>query len=129
MISVLDLEQLQLRHPNAQFFVHDGYCGWSYGCPLNPIPVTLKTAARLLRIVCRLRPYKEVLSELEIEPSAIEYADEHSQFYQLTSNNRFLAFISPKLCGYRDETTDQPIPPPPNLVPIHIPLPDTDTNG
>lgn len=22
------------------YFVHDGYCGWSYGSPANPQPIT-----------------------------------------------------------------------------------------
>ncbi|HEY2329205.1 MAG TPA: hypothetical protein VGI63_05270 [Verrucomicrobiae bacterium] len=113
MFSVIDLKNLEERHPNARFFVHDGYNGWSYGSPQTPMPVTLETACQLLNILCRKLPENELRDELEEEPTiigSIEYAAEGSPLFHATLKNRFLAF-------YRNSA-------PTRIIPIDFPLPD-----
>ena len=36
MISQNDLEKLLSEYPGRRLMLHDGYDGFSYGCPLDP---------------------------------------------------------------------------------------------
>lgn len=99
MFSLAELKNLEERHPAAKFYVHDGYEGWSYGSPQDPIPVTLETACQLLNILCLTRAEDGLRAELEQAPSVIEYTSENGSLYFATNKNRFLAFMkisSPK---------------------------------
>ncbi|HXI72430.1 MAG TPA: hypothetical protein VNN22_18915 [Verrucomicrobiae bacterium] len=93
MFSIIELKNLEERHPGAKFYVHDGFNGWSYGSPQDPIPVTHETACGLLNILCLTRSEDKLRAELEQEQSVIEYSSESGSLYSATNKNRFLAFM------------------------------------
>jgi hypothetical protein len=73
--------------------------------------------------MCWTQPEADLRRELEQEPSAVTYAGARSSLAKLTQGNRYLAFMAPELCSYRDEETGSPIPPPANLAPVDIAIP------
>ena len=70
----------------SQYFVHNGYCGWSYGTPSDPQLVSTEDAARLMRSA-NLSSDQVAL----ILPPA-QYAETGESLFEVTGGNRFLFF-------------------------------------
>lgn len=77
----------------SQYFVHNGYCGWSYGTPSDPQLVSAEDAAKLMRSV-NLSSDQVAL----IQPPA-QYAETGQSLFELTGGNRFLFFGSSTECA------------------------------
>jgi hypothetical protein len=88
-------------NPNVEdtYFVHDGYDGWSYGSPANPLPITRASAVELMKIT-GLTP---AAARTWLPPA--QYADVGDALYEATHGNRFLAYGDVTRCsmlgGYR----------------------------
>ncbi|MCS4307820.1 hypothetical protein M2404_002168 [Rheinheimera pacifica] len=77
----------------AQYFIHNGYCGWSYGTPSDPQLVSAEDAAELMR---RAGLSADQVSTV-IPPA--QYANEDEPLYGLTGNNRFIFFGEAAECA------------------------------
>ncbi len=71
-----------------QYFVHNGYCGWSYGTPSNPQLITAADALRLMQVA----GISQDQVELFIPPA--QYAEEGELLFKLTGGNRFIVFAT-----------------------------------
>lgn len=69
---------------SRQYWVHNGYCGWSYGTPSDPQLITAEDAARIMAAV-GLRP-----GEIALSCPAAQYAKAGDALSELTGGNRFL---------------------------------------
>ncbi len=124
MFTVAELRALQDKIPGSQFFIHDGYNGWSYGSPLNPTPITPETACRLLNRLARSISEAGLRAELGAgQATAIEYAKDGDSLFKQTHDTRFLAFLPAWTCSYRDDD-DNPTPGPSKFDPIDMAIPD-----
>lgn len=77
----------------AQYFIHNGYCGWSYGTPSDPQLVSVEDAAELMR---RASLSSDQVSTV-IPPA--QYANEDEPLYGLTGKNRFIFFGNAADCA------------------------------
>ena len=68
----------------SQFFVHNGYLGWSYGTPADPQLISPSDAATLMDAAGLTMTQVE-----QIIPPA-QYAAQGDHLFLLTSGNRFL---------------------------------------
>ena len=100
-MTLNDLVNLKTDSPDSYFLVHNGYDGWSYGTPLNPIPITLTTALNILNLIQRKRKINPV-QKLKEDPTLLQYAKEGDEYYSKTSNCRFIAFLPLNKCSFRD---------------------------
>mgnify|MGYP003633851200 CR=1 FL=1 len=82
-----------LRFSMARYFVHNGYCGWSYGSPSNPKLVSVEDAAEIMR---RANLSSDEVS-LVLPPA--QYANEDELMFHLTGNNRFIFFGEIEVCA------------------------------
>lgn len=99
MITEAQIETLVQEHPERRFLVHDGFCGWSYGSPLNPTFVTAEVAREILNIVAQVSSAK-LLEEVQKEDPPLQFAEKGSGLYKRTGKNRFIAFLDPSVCMY-----------------------------
>jgi hypothetical protein len=101
MISEADIARIESTDASGRWYVHDGFDGWSYGCPQDPTPIT---RARALRILSRMTEnrHPDAACKLAAFPNALDYADENDDLYLKTSRNRLIAFLKPSLCAFRD---------------------------
>lgn len=102
MITAEQIERLIREHPERRFFVHDGFAGWSYGAPQDPVFVTPETARAILDRVAQ-RGEVDVLQEVRKEFPPFQYAEEGDDLYARTGQNRFIAFLDPAVCVYHPE--------------------------
>jgi hypothetical protein len=70
----------------SQYFVHNGYSGWSYGTPSDPQLVSTEDAVRLMQ-AASLSADQVAL----ILPPA-QYAETGDSLFKATSGNRFIFF-------------------------------------
>jgi hypothetical protein len=77
----------------ADFFVHNGYLGWSYGTPSDPQLISASDAERIMRLA-----HVTMLQAQEIIPPA-QYAQEGDYLFELTGGNRFLYFGNASDCA------------------------------
>lgn len=76
-----------------QYFVHNGYIGWSYGAPGNPQLITSEDAAELMERAGL--SYEEVRADF---PPAL-FAEEDEPLYRLFGGNRFLQYGEIEKCA------------------------------
>ncbi len=75
------------------YFVHNGYCGCSYGVPSDPQLINVSDAAEIMkRASLTSDQVKSVI------PPA-QYAEENDYLYKLTGGNRFICFGDIKSCA------------------------------
>ena len=77
----------------SQYFVHNGYSGWSYGTPTDPQLVSAEDAAKLMQ-VANLGSDQVAL----VLPPA-QYAETGDSLFEVTGGNRFLFFGSCTGCA------------------------------
>jgi anaerobic selenocysteine-containing dehydrogenase len=70
----------------AAYFVHNGFCGWSYGTPSDPQLISFEDAAKIMQ---QAKLSSEQVKQ-KIPPA--QYATEADYLYYLTGKNRFLCF-------------------------------------
>ncbi|OFW78619.1 MAG: hypothetical protein A2W44_06480 [Acinetobacter sp. RIFCSPHIGHO2_12_41_5] len=70
----------------AAYFVHNGFCGWSYGTPSDPQLISLEDAAKIMQQA----NFSSEQVKQTIPPA--QYATETDDLYFLTGKNRFLCF-------------------------------------
>ncbi|HEU0300419.1 MAG TPA: hypothetical protein VFR37_13210 [Longimicrobium sp.] len=102
MITDAQIERMIHEHPDRRFFIHNGFHGWSYGSPLNPVFITAESARALLDLVAR-RAEVDALQEVQKEFPPFQYAEEGDDLYKRTGRNRFIAFLDPEGCVYDPE--------------------------
>lgn len=100
-MTLNDLITLKADSPDSYFLVHDGYDGWCYGSPLNPIPITLNTAVNLLSLI-EIKQKVDPVQKLRDNPTLLQYANQGDEYYIKTSNCRFIAFLPLSKCSFRD---------------------------
>ncbi|WP_424684237.1 hypothetical protein [Frateuria sp. YIM B11624] len=66
------------------FFVYNGYLGWSYGTPSDPQLISASDAERIMVLA------NITLSQAQQIIPAAQYAQQGDQLFQLTGGNRFL---------------------------------------
>jgi hypothetical protein len=101
MISEPDIAQIEATDTTGRWYVHDGFDGWSYGCPLDPTPIARACALRILSRMTEGR-HPDAVSKLAAFPNALDYADENDELYATTGRNRLIAFLSPSKCVFRN---------------------------
>lgn len=77
----------------AEYFLHNGYSGWSYGTPRAPQLVSAEDAAEIMRRA----NLSSVQVSLVIPPA--QYATEDDVLYDLTGKNRFICFGEIEACA------------------------------
>lgn len=105
MISEADITLIESIDPGGRWYVHDGFHGWSYGCPLDPTPITRACALRILSRMIEGR-HPDAISKLAGFPNALDYADPNDDLYVQTGNNRLIAYLNPTTCIF--EKTRKP---------------------
>lgn len=89
----------------ADFFVHNGYLGWSYGTPSDPQLISTPDAERIMRLA-----NVTLLQAQQIIPPA-QYAQEGDHLFELTGGNRFLYFGNVSDCaGVQQSKVSSPLP-------------------
>jgi hypothetical protein len=77
-----------------EFYVHNGYLGWSYGTPTNPQLVSAEDAERLMRMS------GVTMEQLQRDHMrAAQYAKEGDSLFHLTGGNRFLVYGDIRACA------------------------------
>jgi hypothetical protein len=77
-----------------EFYVHNGYLGWSYGTPMNPQLVSDDDARRLMQIAGL------TIEQLQSDHMrAAQYANEGDSLFDMTGGNRFLAYGEFRACS------------------------------
>lgn len=105
MTTEQDLERLRRNSPDRQFLIHDGYCPWVYGVPMNPTEVSVSTAKELLNHIPNSK--SNLLEELKSQgPPPVQYAEQGDNLYDETEGNRFITLMKPSRCIY--ESDDNP---------------------
>ncbi len=99
MISENDITRIESTDANGRWYVHGGFDGWSYGCPLNPTPVTRACALRILNRMIEGR-HPDAIAKLTAFPNALDYADENDDLYFKTGSNRLIAYLNPATCAF-----------------------------
>ena len=79
------------------YFVHNGYCGWSYGTPGDPQLIAEEDAQELM--------HRSNLSMEQISANfpPAQFAEPDSPLFVLLGGNRFLAFSNIQKCGDRHQ--------------------------
>jgi hypothetical protein len=67
-----------------KYFLHNGYCGWSYGTPSDPQLVTVEDAAEIMKRA------NLVADQVSLVVPAAQYSDGSDKLYSVTGNNRFI---------------------------------------
>ena len=75
-----------------QYFVHNGYWGWSYGVPCDPQLISDGDAERLMSLAGLTMP-----QVAEVVPPA-QYASENDALFFQTGGNRFLCYGNINAC-------------------------------
>ena len=99
MISETDITPIEHTDVNGRWYVHNGFLGWSYGCPLDPTPITRACALRILNRMSEWR-HPDAISKLVAFPNALDYADENDDLYFKTDSNRLIAYLNPTTCAF-----------------------------
>lgn len=100
----MDLEKLDRDYPEKQFLVHDGYCPWMYGVPMDPTIISIGTACKILRQIVG-KSGDELVREVQSEgPPPLQYAEEDNFMYEETGQNRFIVFMNLEKCVFEDKT-------------------------
>jgi hypothetical protein len=68
------------------YFVHNGYCGWSYGTPSNP-QVLLESDALKLMQITGLN-----LEQVSTQMPPAQFTEKNTELYELFAKNRFLQY-------------------------------------
>ena len=76
------------------YFVHNGYCGWSYGIPSDPQLINVSDAAEIMK--------RANLTADQVKSA--QYAKKADDLYNLTGGNRFICFGDIKSCADIDES-------------------------
>jgi hypothetical protein len=88
----------------AEYFVHNGYCGWAYGTPSNPQLVSAEDAARLMA-AAGLRD-----AQVEVLFPAAQFASEGDRLFTIAGGNRFIFRGDPSQCADVDsDRTSSPL--------------------
>jgi hypothetical protein len=100
MIEEPDLTLIEATDQTGQWYVHNGFDGWSYGCPVDPTPITRTCALRLLKRMIQGR-HPKAIELLTASPNALDYGDEGDDLFKKTGGNRLIAYVNPKTCAFR----------------------------
>ena len=71
---------------SRQFWLHNGYCGWSYGTPSNPQLVSAEDAIRIMSMAGL------TMEAVSTSVPAATYAEEGDHLFRITGCNRFLFY-------------------------------------
>ena len=99
MISESAIAKIESTNPDGRWYVHNGFDGWSYGSPLEPVPITRACAMRLMSRMVQGR-HPDAVSKLVDFPNALDYADENDDLYFKTGGNRLIAYLNPDIYGF-----------------------------
>ena len=99
MIESETILPIESATPAGRWFVHNGFLGWAYGSPLDPVPITRDCALRILDWMIHNR-HPDALERLAKLPAALDYADEGDCLFEKTNGNRLIAFVSPDMCVF-----------------------------
>lgn len=100
MIVEADIVPIEATDSDGRWYVHGGFDGWSYGCPVDPTPITKACALKILRRMIQER-HPDAIPKLTAFPNALDYADEHDDLYLRTGKNRLIAYLNPKTCAFQ----------------------------
>jgi len=76
-----------------QYFVHNGYMGWSYGTPSDPQLISSDDAAELIKRAGLS------LADIAADLPPVQFAEKGEYLYHLLGNNRFLQYGDIEACG------------------------------
>lgn len=94
----MELETLDREHPKKKFLVHDGYCPWMYGVPMDPDVISVGTAQKILEQITG-KPESKLIEAVQSEgPPPLQYAEKGDELYRATNQNRFIVFMDPSDC-------------------------------
>ncbi len=98
MVSLKQVQRFALIHPDRSFVVHNGYSGWSYGTPLDPVVVALSDVAYLIRFASLDAKGTAGLQETLVGP--IQYASKGDHLFKRTHGNRFVQLVKLSECMF-----------------------------
>lgn len=107
-IDFKDLIAVENEIVNGNYYVHNGYFGYSYGSPLNPKRISKKTALDILNIYFE-RTGKHPIVEMKKNLNDLVYTEEYSKLFKETMGNRIIGFYSPDNCIYENGEIDAEI--------------------
>jgi hypothetical protein len=96
MIEEPDIALIEATDQTARWYVHSGFSGWSYGCPVDPTPITRTCALRLLKRMIQGR-HPRAIELLAASPNALDYADQGDDLFKKTGGNRLIAYVNPDI--------------------------------
>jgi hypothetical protein len=105
VVTIDFIHELLKNNHGKRFMIHDGYDGWSYGVPYDPIYITPGTATALINYIIKKKKIPAI--ELLYESRDIEYCDENEQLYLRTRNCRIIGLYSPDLCKFEERSPSQ----------------------
>ena len=76
-----------------QYFLHNGYCGWSYGAPSDPQLIKAEDAAEIMKGA------NLTSDQVSFTLPPAQYAEENDELYALTGKNRFICFAEIDKCA------------------------------
>jgi hypothetical protein len=100
MISQADIAPVESTAASGRWYLHNGFDGWSYGCPVDPTPITRACALRILSVMIERR-HPDAIARLAALPNALDYADEDDDLCRKTGNNRLIAYLNPTTCIFK----------------------------
>ena len=75
----------------SKFYLHNGYLGWAYGTPHNPMLISEEDGMLILDYLKR-KEGKDFIEECKKTFPPVEYAIEGSEEYIATRQNRFIFY-------------------------------------
>jgi len=73
----------------SHFYLHDGYTGWAYGTPHNPMRISDDDGLLILEFLKR-KEGKDYSEECQKTFPPVQYAEEETKEYTATHENRFI---------------------------------------
>lgn len=101
MELIHELDQLMRKYPDRKFCLHNGFAGFSYGCPSNPVFINKKEALTYLikyNQITENNPLKIMESKL----FTLMFDDIVPELYQETGY-RMMGFNTPDECLYGND--------------------------
>jgi hypothetical protein len=85
------------------FFIHDGYCGWAYGCPSDPCLISPEDAHKLMALAGL------TMSQVAEDIPPAQYAQTGDDLFRITGGNRFLRYGTLENCAdVKPERVNEP---------------------
>jgi hypothetical protein len=101
-MDIKELETIEAENKEYKYMVHDGYLGWSYGCPQFPLIISRKTAIKIF-MYFEKSTGKDAVAEMKNHILDFVYTEKGSELYFKTGENRIIGLYNPEECVFKNE--------------------------